>query len=77
MTEQQPEPWTPTPENPGLDHDRDGDRWEAHTPGPKRDRQADWDTRTAIRRERRSECDADGNPRSSTWSSDFRESTCE
>lgn len=67
MTEEIP-PFVPDDEHPGLAHDKQGDVWERHAGGPKRDREADREIREAISREQEGEYDpVTGQFRPSTW----------
>ncbi len=40
--------WLPTEDEPGLVHDEQGDRWQRHASGVRRDREVDRQVREAI-----------------------------
>lgn len=62
-------PWYPSADEPGLQHNRDGDKWQRRTDGPERDREADRAIRQAIQAEQQGEYDAEGDYRRSQWRS--------
>ena len=62
-------PWYPSADEPGLAHNRDGDRWQRRADGPERDRETDRAIRRAIQQEQAGEYDADGTYRPSRWNS--------